>query len=341
MALPGTGADLLEIARSYQPAALLMGLVELDICSILSGEGELGLSASELAGRLNLRERSLSALLEAAAALGLLEVREGRYRNTPLAARFLDRNEPEFLGVQILSQADQYRGWSEMPLAIREGRTVLPNLQGQESAGADPALHRLLLGLDRGGKSLLPRLTALLDPYLRTAQSLLDCGSGLGTFGLGWAEQYPNLEVILLDRPAVIELARGIVEQSAARDRVQMLTGDYHTVDFGREKYDITLFFQVLRTEAPTEVRHLLQKAAPALKPGGYVVIYDTWLEPDRTGPLENVFQNLTMCLMYEEGGIFTTPELVGWLNEAGLRLIEVWPVAATRPMVLHLAAHI
>lgn len=344
MEQPGTGADLLEIARSYQPAALLIGLVELDICSFLATTVEgntAGLTVAELAGRHNLQPRPLAALLEAAAAFGLLAANKGHYTNTPLSARYLDRGSPEYLGNQIASQADQYRGWADLPATVRAGKLVLPNLQTPAGAEADPALRRLLLSLHRGGQSLLPRLTPLLDPYLKRAESLLDIGSGLGTFGVGWAEQYPRLETTLLDRPAVLEMAREMVAASPAHHRVQLLAGNYLSLDFGRENYDLVLFFQVLRTEATANVRRLLQKAALALKPGGHIVIYDTWLADSRTVPIENVLQNLTMSMTYPEGGLFTAPELATWLAEAGLEIVVSKPVAAARPMIIYLAARI
>ena len=247
---PTTGAHLLEMARGYQPAALLIGLVELDICTTLAQAGEVGLSVEELATRQSLQPRPLEALLQAATALGLLKEEAGRYVNTPLAAEYLARDGSNYLGAQIGIQADQYRGWLALPQAVREGRTVLPNLQSAGGASDDPALRRLLLGLHRGGQGLLPILTPLLDPYLKTAGRLLDVGSGVGTFGVGWAEQYGGLEVTLLDRPGVIEFAHEIVGPSPVLARVQFWPGDYHEVDFGQEVYDLVLFFQVLRTES-------------------------------------------------------------------------------------------
>ena len=41
---------------------------------------------------------------------------------------------------------------------------------------------------------------------------------------------------------------------------------------------------------------------------------------------------------MYEEGGLFSAPELTNWLNEAGLHLLQSWPIVVARPMVLYLA---
>jgi hypothetical protein len=61
--------------------------------------------------------------------------------------------------------------------------------------------------------------------------------------------------------------------------------------------------------------------------------------DDSRIFPLENVLQNLTMSMMYFEGGIFTASELHTWLVEAGLKLVASEPVTVARPMVIYLAA--
>lgn len=328
-------AELFQVLRGYQPAALVIGLVELDVCGGLTAYSG-GVTAAELARSMHLEERPLAALLAAAAALGILLHREGSYSNTALSSGLLVKGAPGYIGNQVRTQVDQYRGWLDLARTVRDGRPVLPNLQADVEG--DPALRRLILGLHSGGQSLLPRLTPLLAPYLSQATHLLDLGSGAGTFGVGWAEQYSRLEVTLLDRPGVIELAREVTATSPARSRLHFWPTDYRSARLEVAAFDLILFFQVLRTEPPAVIRPLLAQAAQALRPGGHLAIYDTRLENDRTGPLDNVFQNLAMTLMYEQGGLFTRLELTDWLAEVGLELIESWPVEAARPMTLYLA---
>jgi ubiquinone/menaquinone biosynthesis C-methylase UbiE len=325
----------MEMARGYQVSVVVMALDQLEICTALA-EYPAGATAQELAAKLGLHPRPLETLLAAAVAVGLLSSQEGRYSNTELSATCLVKGSAQYMGAQLKSAADQYLAWLNLPEAIRKGKTILPSLHND--AANDPALRRLILGLHSGGKQLAPKLLPVLAPFLEKARRLLDVGSGAGTFALAFAEAYLALEVTLLDQPAVLELAREVAGESSARDRVQYLSADYKTDDFGQSRYDLLLFFQVLRTESPATIRLLLGKAAQALTPNGVVVIYDTYLEDNRAAPVENVFQNLTLSLMYEAGGLFTPAELGGWLRETGFKPPRLYPVQAVRPMVLYLA---
>ncbi len=325
------------MVRSYQHAAVIMALVELELCDVLA---EHELTPPELAAQIGLQPRALTALLAAATALGLLEVRpDGRFGNSELSSGCLVKTSPRYVGDSIKSQADQYLGYARLAEAVRQGSQVLPDLQNFGGDGqANAALHRLVLGLHSGGKQIIPLLLPHLAPYLAQAEKILDVGCGAGTFALAFAEQYPQLQVMLLDQPPVLEIAAEIVATSPARSRATLLPADYRHDDFGSDTYDIIFFSQVLRTESPPTIQNLLQRAARALKNGGVVAIYDTWLAEDRAAPIENVFQNLTLALMYVEGGLFTSSDLKGWLKAASFAMPQFVPITAARPMLLTIA---
>lgn len=332
-------ADLIKMVRGYQQTALIMALVELDLCSVLSEYRE-GASPPELATRLGLHLRPLTALMEAAAASELLLTQDGKYFNTELSLEYLVSGSPRYMGASIKGYADQYAGYVKLAEAVRHGTQVMPNLQNQEAVTtADPALRRLLLGLHSSGKQVIPLLLPHLVPMLAKAHRLLDVGCGAGTYALAFAEQYPNLEATLLDQAAVLKITEEIIASSHAQNRLHLRPADYRTAEFGEKNFDIVLFFQVLRTESPATIQSLLEKAARALQPGGSLVIYDTLLEEGRTSPTENVFQNLTLALTYAEGGLFTPGELAGWLKAAGFEQPQVQPINVARPMLLAWAA--
>lgn len=325
--------ELLKLARAYQQSALVLALAELEICSAIPPEGA---TAEELAEKLSFALRPLAAMLAATAAMGLLDSKAGRYFNTDLSADCLAKSGPHYIGQQLKSYLDQYRGWADLPQAVREGRQVLPSLHND--AQDDPALRQLILGLHQGGRAVIPQVGPVLAPYLAKARRLLDVGCGAGTYALVFAEEYLDLEVTLLDQPGVLAIAQEVSGSSQARDRVHFQASDYRRDELGQAEFEIILFFQVLRTESPATIRQLLHKAARALEKGGLVAIYDTFLEDGRTGPVENVFQNVTLSLMYSEGGLFTPGELAGWLTEAGFKSPQAYPITAVRPMVLYLA---
>lgn len=330
-------SDLLALARGFQPAALLFALIELDLASVLD-EYPQGATATELATRLTLQERPLTAVLEAATAQGILSYEAGKYANTALSAECLSRQGKRYLGEQLKSYHSQYPGWAKLAQAARTGETVLPDLQ--QTAEDKAVQQRLLMGLHNSGLNVLPQLLPLLAPYLRQVWRVLDVGSGSGTYSLAIAEKYPQVEAVLLDKPAVLEMAQTITASSAAYERLHFVAADYKQASFRAlgEPFDLVLFFQVLRTESPATIRRLLNEASGVLSPGGMVAVYDTSLAQDRTGPLENVYQHLTMTLMYQEGGLFTPGELAGWLDEAGFDAPAIFPLESSRPMTLYVA---
>jgi ubiquinone/menaquinone biosynthesis C-methylase UbiE len=328
-------SELFEMARAYQKSALVLAIAELEICNALE-EFPAGATVQALAEQLGSQLRPLAALLDAAVALDLLAVKEGCYFNTATSRDYLVKGAPGSMVEQFKGYFDQYRGWANLPQAVRTGQQVLPSLHND--ATGDSVLRQLLLGLHQGGRAIVPQIKPHLDSYLAKARRLLDVGSGVGTYGLAFAEAYPDLEVTLLDQKGVLEIAREITAGSPAHSRLHFFPADYHQQELGQTEYDLVLFFQVLRTESSETIRTLLHKAARALRTGGGVAIYDTWLEEDRSAPAENVFQNLTLALMYAEGGLFTAAELGGWLLEAGFKLPRHYSVTGARPMVLYLA---
>jgi hypothetical protein len=152
------------------------------------------------------------------------------------------------------------------------------------------------------------------------------------------AEKYAATAV-LLDKPAVLDLAKDLLKDSPAFSRLSFLPADYKQsqvlADIGT--FDGVLLFQVLRTEAPATRRQLLQQISQVLKSGGFVAVYDSWLDENKIAPFENVLQNLTMSLMYAEGELFTATELGAAFAEAGFRLEQVTALSgSTRPMALY-----
>lgn len=334
-------AELMARVRQYQESAAIMALIQLDLCTALAAYSPIGATAKELAEKLDLDSRSLAALLTAAVSFGLLELTAERYINAEISTRYLCKSSSEYLGNSIISQADQYLGYARIAEAIRTGSQVLPDLQNIEAAETDGALRRLILGLHGGGKQVAPKIVTYLAPYLASANTLLDVGCGAGTYALAFAEQYPQLQVVLLDQPPVLEIAKELIESSSAKERVRLQAANYKTDEFGENSFDIIFFSQVLRTESPITIQKLLGKAARALKPGGAVVIYDTLLEDDRKAPAENVLQNLTLALMYVEGGLFTPSELENWLLAVGFEKPQFQSMQLARPMLLTVARKI
>jgi hypothetical protein len=92
-------AELLKLSGSYWGGCALHAGVKLDLFSPLAVRPQ---SAAELASELSLSERGLAMLLDALAALQLLDKQGDCYAATAFALEFLDRSAPGYLGHIIL-----------------------------------------------------------------------------------------------------------------------------------------------------------------------------------------------------------------------------------------------
>jgi hypothetical protein len=113
-------APLIELGFGFWRAKALLAAVELGIFTLLAREPK---TASELSSELALHPRGASDFLDALVALGLLaRDEEQRYANTPLAAQFLDRERPSYLG-GLFEMAEQrlYPVWGKLTDALRSG----------------------------------------------------------------------------------------------------------------------------------------------------------------------------------------------------------------------------
>src|ERR1035438_1874934 len=90
--------DLLQLSGGYWSACALHAGVKLDLFTPLTDKG---MTARDLAERLKIDARGLGMLLNALAALQLLDKQGLTYVATPFSSRYLDRTSPEYLGYII------------------------------------------------------------------------------------------------------------------------------------------------------------------------------------------------------------------------------------------------
>jgi hypothetical protein len=91
---PLSPQPIMEIASAFMRSRALLTACELDLFTAV-GEGDR--SPGEVARSLQTDERATDRLMNVLCTLGLLEKAAGRFRNTPLAARFLVRGGPEYM----------------------------------------------------------------------------------------------------------------------------------------------------------------------------------------------------------------------------------------------------
>ena len=284
-------------------------------------------SAEEVAEALKLDPRSSGLFLRACVGLGLLTEEASRFANASVAAVFLTKRSPAFMGNAIRYSDQLYATWGCLEDALRSGK---PALAAEAYLGDNPvrtrtfvqAMHERALGVARA-------LVGILD--LQGRRSMLDVGGGPGTYSVLLTERFPGLTAEVLELPGVAAVARELVAAAGASDRVALRDGDYHSSDFGSGK-DVVLMSGMFHRETEHACRGLIARAAACLDPGGLLVVSDVFTDRGGSQPTFAAMFGLNMMLTAPDGGVHADAAVQGWMADSGFRELRVVPLPPPMP---------
>jgi SAM-dependent methyltransferase len=305
---------LRDLATAYMQARVLHEACERSVFTEL--EKQPG-TPDELARRLSLHPLSTRMLLEALAAMGLITVHQGAYRNTRAASRFLVETSPLDQTEIIALYRRCTEQWERLGMALHCGH-VPPE------RSFDP---RFIHAMHCTAVVLAPLVARRLD--LSGVDRLLDLGGGPGTYSIFLALARPSLRAEVLDLEEVLPITQEYVELFGVADRVATRAGDYHSSDLG-QGWDMVLLSNVLHSNDRARCRSLLARVSQAVRPGGRVVVNDFLRDEEGSGPLAAALFALHMLLHTPGGDTYRASEIRAWMEEAGLTGIEVLPLAGT-----------
>ncbi|MEO8309832.1 MAG: methyltransferase [Caldimonas sp.] len=281
----------------------------------------------DVAVGLHLDPRSTRLFLRSLVGLGFLSEDAGRFGNAPVAATFLVKRSPAFMGNAIRYSDQLYATWGNLEGALRSGKPALP---AEAYLGDDPvrtrtfvqAMHERALGVARA-------LVGILD--LQGRCSMLDVGGGPGTYSVLLTERFPGLASEVLELPGVAAVARELVAAAGASARVTLRDGDYHSSDFGSGK-DVVLMSGMFHRENEQACRGLIARAAACLEPGGLLVVSDVFTDRGGSQPTFAAMFGLNMMLTAPDGGVHSDADVRGWMEDSGFRDLRVVPLPPPMP---------
>jgi len=294
-----------------------MTALDLDLFTVM---GTRSWTIPVLATRLKVSIRGLDILCRNLASAGVLEKRGSVYRNGRIAATNLNGTHRDYRGGYVKLIRDHWDDWGKLTDSIKTGRPL------DDDMPDDPAYRReFTWAMHHRSLDVAPGVAAQVD--LRRARTLLDLGGGPGTYALAFLGKNPRLAATVADRAPALEVSREIAEQVRHGRRLSYLPLDFIKDDIpGR--YDVIWYSNVLHIYSPEENRHIFQKAAAALNPGGRLLIQDAFLlDPDGTYPQETNLFAVTMLLFTEGGNTYGLEETARWLRGAGFGRVRSIPL--------------
>ncbi|HSK67717.1 MAG TPA: methyltransferase [Candidatus Limnocylindria bacterium] len=308
MSTDATPKTIQEIASAFQRSRALLTAFELDIFTTIN---EQQLTSSEVAEAVGGAPRHVDRLLNALVALGLLEKREGRFANAPVAARYLVKGRPGYMG-GLGHTAHLWETWGHLTEVVREGR---PAARPPINDRGDEWLRPFIAAMHWRSRQTAPEVVKALD--LAGVSRVIDVGGGSGAYAMAFARAKAGVSAVVFDLPNVVPLTRTYIVEESLAAQVEAVAGDYMKDSLG-EGFDLALLSMVIHSHSPAQNQALLAKVARALTSGGQVVIQDFLMAEDRGGPLQPALFALNMLVGTEAGDTYTDAEVRGWLQEAG-----------------------
>ncbi len=257
--------------------------------------------------------RELTRLLDACAALGLLERVGGAYVNTPAADEYLRSDSPRTLaGYVKYSNAALYPMWGHLEDAVREGAPRWGQTFGLDGPIFSAffrdraSMREFLQGMHGFGQISSPAVAAAFD--LSGFTRLVDLGGATGHLAQAIHARYPSLDCAVFDLPSVANEFPGVIG------------GDFFTDPLPAA--DLYALGRILHDWGEEKILRLLVRVFAALPPGGGLLIAEKLLQEDPPGPVAGHMQSLNM-LVCTEGRERTFPEYRALLEQAGFASVD------------------
>jgi len=306
---------IMEMIWGYAPPLILATAVHNKVFDLLDAGPK---TVDELAQASGNSARGLRAIMNALVGFHFLaKSADGRYSLTPESAAFLVSSKPGFLGKFVeFSGLKMIQTWLPLPEIVRTGKPSSSINQQDAGESFFQDLVEPIFGMSYPATQVAGQALGLANA--KGPVKILDVGTGSGVWGIGLAQQSPQVSVTALDLPGVLDVTRRMAARFQLADRFSYLPGDFHTMDFGTG-YNLVTFGHILHMESVDQNRQLLKKAAAALAPKGTVVISEFLVNQDRSGPVMPLIFAVNMLAHTESGDTFSFEEISGWLQEAGL----------------------
>jgi SAM-dependent methyltransferase len=303
-----------DVVYSFRLSRIIFTALDLDLFNIM---GRRTLTIPQLAKQLHTSHRGVEILCRSLASTGLLMKSHAGYQTSTFANRYLQKSSKEFRGDYLALMQRQWKEWSRLTEVVTSGIPV-------DSQEPETPEYRRSFTWAMHHRSQEPAQQIARQVSMKTARSFLDLGGGPGTYALAFLKANPQLQATVMDRPAALEVAQTLAKQASVESRLSLQAGNFIN-DKIPGTYDIVWYSNVLHIYSPSENLKVFRKIRRALRPGGRLIIQDTFLEdPQGLRPLETNLFAVTMLLYTDTGNTYPLQDVRAWLHKAGLNRTRV-----------------
>jgi len=308
-------SELNRLSRGFILSRIIQVAVRLEIFDKIETRGS---TSEEIASCINTNPRATELFLNALVAISLLSKKSEKYFNTEISRTYLVKKSPKYFGGMIAFEHNLWDMWGKLEESVRTGNpSRRPDMFQNSEAETEKfilAMHSLVNA--RGDAEVVSHL---LD--LRWAKSLIDIGSGPGTYPIEFIKKYPQLAITIFDLPGTLTVTRKVLEKEYKTGQISIAEGDYRK-DKIPEGFDVAFLSNIIHSEEEKTNQDLMKNIYEALNTGGVLVIKDHILNEDLTSPAVGAIFSIAM-LLATNGRDYSFKEVSTWLENAGFKSIE------------------
>jgi ubiquinone/menaquinone biosynthesis C-methylase UbiE len=320
-----------QTINAYQRTEGLKAAIELEVFTAIS-EGKS--VAAEIAKRCNASERGTRILCDFLCIMGFLNKEANRYSLTQDSAIFLDKHSPAYLGgiTEFISTPELIEGFKNFAEIVRKGGTTMA--EGGTVSPENPIWVKFAGAM--GPMMAMPAqmLAKLIDPKAEAKLKVLDIAAGHGLYGIEFAKNNPQAEVVALDWAPVLEVAKENAKQAGVADRYSTLAGSAFDVDYG-SGYDLVLLTNFLHHFDVPTCETLLRKVYASLNERGRVATVEFVPNDDRITPPDAAAFSVMMLGTTASGDAYTFAEFERMFANAGFARSEIQALPASIEQVV------
>jgi SAM-dependent methyltransferase len=248
-------------------------------------------------------------------ALALIERRDDRYQNGPVADTFLSGRTPADLRPFLrFWNRLSYPTWTKFEEAVRTG-------QGQTTMRLPEEEQRIFSeGVEAIQAAPARALPEVYD--FSGHQRVLDVGGGTGSWLLAILQRYSHLKGTLFELPTAAAIARQRLGDDPVAKQAEVVEGDFFQ-DSLPQGHDAVLIANVIHLFSPEHNIELLRRAREGVADGARLLLADFWTDATHTEPTFAALMAGEFLVITGEGDVYSEEEARGWLENTGWQVME------------------
>jgi len=308
-----TPERIFNTLTAFQQTAALKAGIELDVFTAIADGAN---TPALLAAKTGAAERGVRILCDYLTIQQFLTKEDGRYSLTAESSIFLSRHSPACLASMIgfMGSSWHKRNFEALTEAVRKGGTA--NAGGDNTRPND----EVWVSFARSMAPLTIRPAEFIASLVGAegkACKVLDIAAGHGMYGVMVAKRNPQAQIVALDWPPVLKVARENAAKFGVAGRYETLPGSAFETEFGTG-YDFALLTNIFHHFDEPTCEKLISRVHAALKPGGKAITLEFVPNEDRISPPTSAAFSLVMLAGTDAGDAYTFSQYEKMFRNAG-----------------------